>query len=135
MSEMPDDRYELSQLGVDIVLVQPSSYPTEIFSTAQQPADAQRISSYGEIGGVPTKMVQTFTEIFQGENAPNPHDVAEAIVKILDQPQGSRSARVIVGQSFGADVINAQSEGVQSQLLEGLGLSFLAQPPAVLASK
>ena len=128
-------RYELSQLGVDVVLVQPSSYPTEIFSTAQQASDTQRISSYGEIGGVPTKMVQTFTEIFQSETAPNPHDVAVAIAKLLEQPQGSRAARVVVGQSFGADVLNTQAEGVQTQLLAGLGLSFLAQPPAVLAGK
>ena len=59
-----------------------------------------------------------------------PHDVAEAIAKLLEQPQGSRPARVVVGQSFGADVLNAQAEGVQTQLLAGLGLSFLAQPPS-----
>lgn len=35
-------RYELSQLGVDVVLVQPSNYPTNIFSSAQMPGDAER---------------------------------------------------------------------------------------------
>jgi NAD(P)-dependent dehydrogenase (short-subunit alcohol dehydrogenase family) len=123
-------RYELSQFGIDVVLVQPGSYPTEIFASAQQPADTQRVNSYGEIGGIPGKMVQTVTELFQSENAPNPHDVAVAISQILEQPKGSRAPRVVVGQSFGADVINAQTEGVQTQLLEGLGLGFLGNSPA-----
>lgn len=33
-------RYELSQLGVDVVLVQPSAYPTNMYAAMQQPADA-----------------------------------------------------------------------------------------------
>ena len=33
-------RYELSQLGVDVVLVQPSAYPTNMYASMQQPADA-----------------------------------------------------------------------------------------------
>jgi NAD(P)-dependent dehydrogenase (short-subunit alcohol dehydrogenase family) len=126
-------RYELSRFGIDVVLVQPSSYPTAIFASAQQPADADRIAAYGELGGIPTKIGQTIADSFKGENAPNPHEVAEAIAKLVAQPKGSRPARVVVGQPFGADVINAQAEVVQTQLLEALGLTFLAQPPAVLA--
>ena len=33
-------RYEVSQLGVDVVLVQPSAYPTNMYAAIQQPADA-----------------------------------------------------------------------------------------------
>src|SRR5215470_9163949 len=35
-------RYELSQIGVDVVLVQPSAYPTDMYARIQQPADASR---------------------------------------------------------------------------------------------
>ncbi|MFM0118244.1 SDR family NAD(P)-dependent oxidoreductase [Paraburkholderia sp. RL18-101-BIB-B] len=35
-------RYELSKFGIDVVLVQPSNYPTNIFASAQRPADATR---------------------------------------------------------------------------------------------
>jgi hypothetical protein len=104
-----------------------------IFASAQQPADADRIAAYGELGGIPTRIGQTIADSFKGENAPNPHDVAEVIAKLVAQPSGSRPARVVAGQSFGADVINAQVEAVQTQLLEALGLTFLAQPPAVSA--
>jgi len=33
-------RYELSQPGIDVVLVQPSANPTRMYDNAQQPADA-----------------------------------------------------------------------------------------------
>jgi NAD(P)-dependent dehydrogenase (short-subunit alcohol dehydrogenase family) len=46
-------RYELSQLGIDVVLVQPSPYPTSIFASAQRPGDPERGTAYGEIGAIP----------------------------------------------------------------------------------
>ena len=65
-------RYELSQLGVDVVLVQPSAYPTPMYSSAQQPGDAGRGGEYGDIGEIPGKMFAHFTQVFQAANAPQP---------------------------------------------------------------
>src|SRR6201997_3876940 len=83
-------RYELSQLGVDVVLVQPSAYPTNMYGSAQQPADRELAKSYGDTGEVPGKILKTFMTLFQGENAPNPQDVATAIDKIVATPTSSR---------------------------------------------
>src|SRR6478609_7186083 len=127
-------RYELSQFGVDIVLVQPSAYPTNMYSSVQQPADVRRAEDYGAVGKIPAKMSETFMGIFQGKNAPNPHDVAEAIAKLVGQPKGSRPARIVVGQPFGADVVNQQTAPVQTQVVEGLGLGHLAAMPGVAAA-
>lgn len=118
-------RYELSQLGVDVVLVQPSAYPTKMYASAQQPSDAARGTAYGEIGAIPGKMFETFMGMFAVANAPNPHDVAEAIVKLVTTPKGQRPDRVVVGQSFGSDAINAATAPVQRQVVEGLGLGGL----------
>ena len=79
-------RYELSQLGVDVVLVQPSAYPTNMYAAAQKPANGELVKSYGETGEVPGKILKTFMTLFQGENAPNPQDVATAIDKIVATP-------------------------------------------------
>jgi NADP-dependent 3-hydroxy acid dehydrogenase YdfG len=122
-------RYELSQFGVDVVLVQPSAYPTDIYARALQPADTARLSSYGEVSAILAKMRETFAHVVSGENAPNPHDVAEAIVRLVEQPGGSRPARVVVGPPFGADVINTQAAAVQTQQLNGLGFGSLARAP------
>jgi hypothetical protein len=78
-------------------------------------------------------MEERLTELFQSENAPNPHDVAKAITRIVEQRNGSRPARVVVGQSSGVEAINAQATSVQAQLLEGFGLGQLAEPRKVLA--
>jgi NAD(P)-dependent dehydrogenase (short-subunit alcohol dehydrogenase family) len=120
-------RYELSQLGVDVVLVQPSAYPTNMYASAQQPADKTRSESYGEIGAIPAKMFGTFMEIFQSKNAPNPHDVPEAIAKLVGQSKGTRPTRVVVGEPYGSDVVNRSVEPVQAQVIEGLGLGQLAK--------
>jgi hypothetical protein len=121
-------------LGVDVVLVQPGNYPTSIFASAQRPADVERGATYGEIGAIPGKMVETLMDLFQSENAPDPHDVAEAIARIVEQPNSSRPARVVVGRSFGADAIDAQAGAAQAKLLEGLGLGLLAESRKVLTA-
>jgi NAD(P)-dependent dehydrogenase (short-subunit alcohol dehydrogenase family) len=118
-------RYELSQLGVDVVLVQPSAYPTPMYSSVQQPGDPGRAGEYGAIGEIPGKMFAHFTQVFQGANAPNPHDVAEGIVDLIAQPKGKRPIRTVVGAPFGTDVVNAQTALVQSRVIEGLGLGSL----------
>ena len=127
-------RYELSQLGVDVVLVQPSAYPTNMYASVLQPADAARAEGYGAIGKIPGAMFETFMGIFKGENAPNPHDVAQAITKLVAQPKGSRPARTVVGQPFGADVVNQQTAPVQAQVVSGLGLGHLATLPGVASA-
>jgi NADP-dependent 3-hydroxy acid dehydrogenase YdfG len=119
-------RYELSQLGVDVVLVQPSAYPTSMYASIQQPADATRAAAYGATGEIPGKMFATFTEMFSSAAAPNPHDVASAVAAIIGQPKGKRPARTVVGQPFGADALNAASEPVQQSVIEALGLGHLA---------
>ena len=119
-------RYELSQLGIDVVLVQPSAYPTNMYAAIQQPADAATAQAYGEIGAIPGKMFETFTGMFQSENAPNPHDVAEAILRLIDSTKGGRPVRTVVGQSFGADAVNDATAPVQQGVVDALGLGFLA---------
>lgn len=119
-------RYELSQLGVDVVLVQPSAYPTNMYASIQQPADAARATAYGATGEIPGKMFATFTEMFSSAGAPNPHDVASAIAALIERAKGERPARTIVGQPFGSDAVNAATAPVQLGVIETLGLGRLA---------
>jgi NAD(P)-dependent dehydrogenase (short-subunit alcohol dehydrogenase family) len=120
-------RYELSQLGVDVVLVQPSAYPTNMYAAAQKPADRELAKSYGETAEVPGKILKTFMTLFQGENAPNPQDVATAIDKIVATPAGSRPERVVVGLPFGSDAVNTAVAPIQRGVIESLGLGDLTK--------
>ena len=120
-------RYEVSQLGIDVTLVQPSAYPTPMYANVQQPEDTDRAAAYGAVGEIPGAMFKHFTTVFQAPDAPNPHDVAEAIAKLVAQPKGSRSARTVVGAAFGSDAVNEQTAPVQAQVVEALGLGHLAK--------
>jgi NADP-dependent 3-hydroxy acid dehydrogenase YdfG len=120
-------RLEVSQLGVDVVEVQPGAYPTSLYSSIQRPADGDITASYGEVGQIPDVIYKTFTAMLQGKDAPKPHDVAEAVAKLVDQAKGSRAARTVVGTSFGADKINADVAPVQKAVVSGLGLGHLEE--------
>ena len=120
-------RYELSQLGIDVVLVQPSAYPTNMYAAAQQPADGEIAKTYGAVAEVPGKILKTFVTLFQGGNAPNPRDVADAIDKIVSTPVGKRPDRVVVGLPFGSDAVNNAVNPIQRGTIDSLGLGDLAR--------
>ena len=120
-------RYEVSQLGIEVTLIQPSAYPTRMYASIQQPADASRVAAYGAIGGVPGVMFKHFMTTFQAADAPDPHDVAKAIASLVAQPKGTRPERTVVGVAFGADTVNAHTAPVQAQVVEALGLGHLAK--------
>jgi NADP-dependent 3-hydroxy acid dehydrogenase YdfG len=118
-------RYEVSQLGIEVVEVQPSAYPTNFLSSSQTPARTEVAESYGEVGHIPDAMFTSLSSTFEGKDAPNPHDVAEAIATLVDQGKGSRAVRTVVGAPFGSDKANEDVAPVQSKVVEALGLSHL----------
>jgi len=118
-------RYEVSQLGVEVVVVQPSGYPTNFFINSQTPAGIEITKSYGDVGDIPGAMVASLTASFEGKDAPDPHDVAEAIVTLVGQAKGSRAVRTVVGEPFGSDKANEDVAHVQAKVVEALGLSHL----------
>ncbi len=119
-------RYEVSQLGIDVVLVQPSAYPTQLYDSATQPADTGRVAEYGAVGEIPAAMFQNFTTMLSGADAPDAHDIAEAVARLVVIPKGDRPARTVVGASYGADTLNDATAPVQASVLEALGLDHLA---------
>src|SRR6201997_2817240 len=115
-------RYEVSQFGVDVVLVQPSAYPTSMYSSALNPGDTDRAASYGSVGDIPGALFQNLMTMFQSKNAPEPHDVAATLAAIIEAPKGSRPPRTVVGEPFGADTVNELAAPIQQRVLDGLGL-------------
>ena len=67
-------------------------------------------------------MVTSLTSTFEGRDAPDPHEVAEAIVKLVGQAKGTRA---VVSAPFGSDQANEDVAPVQSKVVEALGLSHL----------
>jgi hypothetical protein len=62
------------------------------------------------------------------ENVPNkPQDVADAILNLVNQPQGKRPLRTVVDKMMGGttEIINETSSKVQAGLLQNFGLNQL----------
>jgi NADP-dependent 3-hydroxy acid dehydrogenase YdfG len=118
-------RYEVSQFGVEVVEVQPSPYPTNFLAGSQTPAGTEVAESYGEVGRIPGALFKSLTSTFEGKDAPDPHDIAEAIVTLVGQSKGSRAVRTVVGAPFGSDKANEDVAPVQAKVVEALGLSHL----------
>lgn len=72
------------------------------------------------------EMFETFMGMFAADNAPNPHDVPNAIADLIAQAKGCRAARIFVGQPFSADALNAASSHVQHGVVEAFVLGDLA---------
>ena len=120
-------RYELSQLGIEVVLIQPGPYPTGLWAAVQQPADPCRAEKYGEVAVLPGKVVEFLGGVFGSADAPDPHDTAKAIATVVETPNGKRPERVIVGLPFGADAANAAIEPIQAKVLSGVGMEHLSK--------
>jgi NAD(P)-dependent dehydrogenase (short-subunit alcohol dehydrogenase family) len=120
-------RYELSQLGVDVVLVQPGPFPTKLYDTMQRPSDPSRAQQYGEVATLPEAITSSLGAMFSAQNAPDPHEVAIAIAKLIDTPAGQRPERVVVGGAFGADVANSALQPLQAQMVSGFDLDRLTK--------
>jgi NAD(P)-dependent dehydrogenase (short-subunit alcohol dehydrogenase family) len=128
MEAMTDSlRYEVSQFGVEVVLVQPSAHPTSMYTSAQKPLDTDRLNSYGAVAEIPAAMLQHFATVFQSAGAPDPREVPKALAKLIDMPKGARPPRTVVGEPYGADVLNKEIALVQQQTMEALGLAHLTR--------
>lgn len=116
-------RYELAGVGIDSVCLEPGAYPTGIFGKIERGADGDREKAYGsarEIGPTVGARLKASTE--------DPMEIAEAILRIIEMPAGSRALRFRVGTGApGVETINSVCSQVQEQLLAGFGIAELTQ--------
>jgi NAD(P)-dependent dehydrogenase (short-subunit alcohol dehydrogenase family) len=123
-------RYELSVLGIDSVIVEPGAYPTNLGASALAPADAERLRDYGPLAALPERMMQGLAAMFSGPNAPNPQEVPDAIVRLIETPAGERPLRTTVGGGGGAlEDLNALTDRIQAQILGAQGMGDLLHVP------
>ena len=125
-------RYELGPFGIESVIVQPGTYPTNIMSNLLDPSDTSRDAGYGPLPAQAAGMRAGIASLSKMENAPNPQDVADAIVRLVAAAPGTRAARTVVDANSGsfAKTINEASAGVQEQFFGAMGMAALLHPKA-----
>lgn len=89
-------RVELSGLGIESILVEPGAYGTDFSSHLQIASDTECLASYGDMAEAPNRLMEDFVKNFEGDNAPNPQMVADAVLKVINMPRGERPFRTVV---------------------------------------
>lgn len=88
---------QLEPFGVDVVILEPGSYPTSSLDNGVRPDDRELAEEYARHGvGPPAPRYP--------DPAPDPREVAEAALDAILTPAGNRPRRVVIGSVMTAGV-------------------------------
>ncbi|MCR9171105.1 MAG: SDR family oxidoreductase [bacterium] len=118
--------YELRPLGIDVALIEPGAFPTEIFHKTAMGSDQNVSAGYGEIANIPEQVSAGMGQMFESLQ-PNPQMVPEAILGLIETPKGSRPLRTVVDGMTGkfAENTNKNSKEDYQQFLTAFGMEAL----------
>jgi NAD(P)-dependent dehydrogenase (short-subunit alcohol dehydrogenase family) len=123
-------RTELASAGVDVVVVEPGPFATELFPRTPKPADEEgRAATYPAALHEATEGMGTaFEQIFAGDEVDtDPALVVDRFVELVGMAPGTRPFRSVVGFDFGVvEPMNEAAEPLYGQLLEAMGLADVA---------
>jgi NAD(P)-dependent dehydrogenase (short-subunit alcohol dehydrogenase family) len=125
--------YELKGTGVESVIVEPGPYPSRLLPNSPAPQDVERLAGYGEVAALRDRFVKHFGDFFSSPEAPDTQEVADAILRLAQMPQGTRPIRTVCGVDFGADELNRVMAPFQAGVLRGLGLESMI--PSVVTER
>jgi NAD(P)-dependent dehydrogenase (short-subunit alcohol dehydrogenase family) len=105
--------YELRPLGVDVAIIQPGAFPTEMSQKVQLGSDTSVVEGYKVIAEIPDKMFGAIGQMFE-TTKPDPQDIADAVVNLINLPKGQRPLRTVVDPSTG-EIVRTANDAVQVQ--------------------
>lgn len=126
-------RYELAPSGMESVIVEPGTYPTKIATNMVAPADPARAEAYPALLPGLQGFQGMLEALGNNPNAPNPQEVADAILRLVEMPAGKRPLRTIVDAQTGPLIegLNRMTDQIQAQAFGGMGMSALLTPAIV----
>jgi NAD(P)-dependent dehydrogenase (short-subunit alcohol dehydrogenase family) len=115
--------YEVRPLGVDVVMIQPGAFPTDVWGKMMTGSDATVIAGYGDLAQVPAQIGAGIGQMFEAMK-PNPQLVADAIIKLIDTPKGKRPLRTVVDPATGnfSEIANNHVKEQYDNFLTAFGM-------------
>jgi short-subunit dehydrogenase len=98
--------YEFRPLGVDVAIVQPGGFPTEVAQKIRVGSDTSVVEAYEVLTESQNELFGAMGHMFETVK-PNPQDVADAVVNLINLEAGKRPLRTVVDPSIGEFVENA----------------------------
>ncbi len=108
--------YEVKKLGVDVTLIQPGAFPTDILHKLKSGSDNSVIEGYGTLAAIPEKIGTGLAQLFETVK-PNPQEVADAVVGLINLPRGQRPLRTVVDPATG-HLVQAANEVVKEEYVK-----------------
>ncbi|GAB3930493.1 SDR family oxidoreductase [Mucilaginibacter myungsuensis] len=112
--------YEVKRLGIDVAILEPGAFPTEMNQKTQYASDQAVFEGYGVIADMPGKMMAALGGLIQSHE-PDPQMVADAVVGLINAEKGKRPLRTVVDPITGK-YIEAANQAVAEQFAPGLTL-------------
>ncbi len=106
-------RYELKPFGVDVSIIEPGPFPTGLLYSGPKEDEVSTLEGYGDAQHIPAAMLQNFGEFFKSENAPNPQEIGDAVLEIIQSKKGKRPIRKVVGIDYGTKELNEKTSSIQ----------------------
>jgi NAD(P)-dependent dehydrogenase (short-subunit alcohol dehydrogenase family) len=110
--------YELRPLGVDVAIIQPGAFPTEMSGKIQAGSDTSVVAGYKAIADIPDKLFAAIGQMFETAN-PNPQDVADAVINLINLPEGQRPLRTVVDTSTG-EIVKRANDAVKAEYAKAI---------------
>ncbi len=123
-------RYELSELGIDSVIIEPGGYAPPIFGKSCPAMDQARVVEYGPIAEIPAEMAANFQEFLSGPMGPDLEEVINAVTGLIETPIGKRPLRSLVGEDVQlTQPMNDMAAKIQQRFMDAFGVGNLLKEP------
>lgn len=88
--------YDLAQLGIESVIVEPGAFPTQLLAHDHQLSNDEIGNKYGRVKEIFDEYQDKFKEMVEGHRPQDPQEVADAIRDLINMPAGERPLRTVV---------------------------------------
>ncbi|HTD40852.1 MAG TPA: SDR family oxidoreductase [Mucilaginibacter sp.] len=115
--------FEVRQLGVDVVMIQPGPFPTEVWGKTIAGSDDTVIASYGDLAKIPEQIGAGIGQMFEAVK-PDPQLVADTIIHLINTPKGKRPLRTVVDPATGtfSEIANKHVKEQYESFLTAFGM-------------